>query len=628
MYHYIQDESNFYDLALELSEGGTEVVFCDLETTGLDAHLNKILLFQIMANDEIYIFDFLKLNSEHLKYLVNLLENVAKVTSVFHNTKFDIKFIANETGIWMTRLYDTMNAEVLINAGIGKSTYSLEELALKYAGVQLNKEVRKQFFEGEVRVVTEQMLQYSAEDVFVLKPIYEAQLEQIVNAKESKVLQLEMDVLPSIAKMEYDGALIDKDAWLAIAEKEEARLVGITSDLISLFLKEINPANYADVYELAKAISYPMSNLSKKKETLMRQLTGEDVLREWFLQNFNIGSTYQLQACLKLCGIDTNTTDVKILKKLPKSPILDVMIEKSECYKRVSTYGRNVIEYFHPLTGRIHTEFLNMGAASGRLSSGNPMNLQNIPRNNGYRECFISPKGYRWISADYSQQEFRLAGAISGEQVIIDAYKAGADMHTATATLIYKKPLNEVIKPERFIGKTANFTIVYGGTEYALMKNLGLDEETSTDILKAFYDGYSTFKNFKSAAEEAIMKFGYSTTLMGRKRYIEHRPTYQSNKEYIKWANKQKRELFNHIIQGTAADITKLAMTNIFRNNPFGDKLKMTIQVHDELNFDAHESIAEEAAIWIKEEMLKAEQPFLGEIPAAVDVNVSDHWVH
>jgi len=257
------------------------------------------------------------------------------------------------------------------------------------------------------------------------------------------------------------------------------------------------------------------------------------------------------------------------------------------------------------------------------------MNLQNIPRVNGYRECFIAPDEYKWISADYSQQEFRLAGAISGERVIIDAYKAGADMHTATASLIYDKPLDKIEKQERFIGKTANFTIVYGGTEYALGKNLGLSEEQSVKILKAFHDGYPIFSEFKKSAEKSILNLGYSTTVLGRRRYNEPKPIYQTNQEYMKYINKQKREGFNHIIQGTAADITKIAMLmNIPKNNPFGDKLKMLIQVHDELNFEAHESIVDDAVAFIREEMLKAERPFLGEIPASVDISVGDHWIH
>jgi DNA polymerase I len=529
----------------------------------------------------------------------------------------------------MTRLFDTMNAEVLINAGIGKSTYSLEELALKYAGVQLNKEVRKQFFAEEVRIITEQMLQYSAEDVLVLKPIYEQQMDLVKNAKEEKILNLEMDLLPVIAKMEYNGVLIDKDAWLGIAEKEEARLEGITEELKSLFLKEVNVSKYGDAFELAKAISFPMSNLSKKKETLMKSLTTPDVLEGWFLENFNIGSTYQLQACLKLAGIETNTTDKKFLKKLEKHPILDVMMEKSECANRVYTYGRNVIEYFHPITGRIHAEFLDMGAATGRLSSGNPMNLQNIPTLNGYRECFIAGQGYKWISVDFNQQEFRLAGAISGERKIIDAYLQGFDMHIAAGGIVYDKPLSEISKNERKIGKGTNFTLIYGGTEYALQKNLGLSEKDAIRTIEAYKAGFPTFWYFKESVEKMVLSKGYSTTLLGRRRYNEPKPTYQSNQEYMKYINKQKREGFNMLVQGTAADVTKIAMLNVSRNNPFGEKLKMLIQVHDELDLIAEESIAEDAAHFVKEEMENAERPFLGEIPAQADIApISDHWIH
>lgn len=629
MYKYIKDESNFYDLALQLSESNIKEVFCDLETTGLDCRLHKILLFQIMAGDEIYIFDFTKLNNEHLKYLVNLLENVAKVTSVFFNTKFDIKFIAHETGTWMNRLFDTMNAEVLINAGIGKSTYNLKELALKYAGIELNKDDRKLFYENEVNVITDQMLQYSAMDVKVLEPIYKSQIEQIEKAKENAILKIEMDLLPVVAKMEYDGVLIDTNSWLALEANEKERYNRVTSELMEIFVKGVNIGKYSDAYELAKAISFPMSNLSKKKEALMKQLTTPEVLEGWFRQSFNMGSTYQLQAVLGLMGTEVNSTDKKVLEKLKRTPAIENLLELSECEKRISTYGSNVIGYFHPITGRLHTEFLDMGAASGRFSSGNPFNLQNIPRANGYKESFISSPEYDWLSIDYSQQEFRLAGAISREPVIIQAYLDNQDMHTATAGLIYNKPLNEITKKERFVGKTANFTIVYGGTEWALGKNLQLDMDTSLKILKAFHEGYSTFSEFKSQVEKAILRMGFSSTVLGRKRYIEHKPTYQTNKEYMKWVGKQKRELFNHIIQGTAADVTKLAMIGIYRNNPFGEKLRMLIQVHDEINLEAHNSISKDAAQFVKEEMIKAEQPFLGAIPAAADVSpISNHWVH
>jgi DNA polymerase-1 len=351
-------------------------------------------------------------------------------------------------------------------------------------------------------------------------------------------------------------------------------------------------------------------------------------MREWMKQNFNVGSTYQVQAVLGLTGVHVKSTNKKVLEKLKRTEIIENLLELSESEKRISTYGRNVLEFISPVTGRIHSEFLDNGTATGRLSSGNPINLQNIPNAPGYRESFIASPEYDWLSLDYSQQEFRLAGAISGEKLIIDAYMAGADMHTATASLIYGKPLREISKQERFIGKTANFTIIYGGTEYALGKNLGLDEKTSLKILKAFNDGYPTFSKFKEYVEAKILEYGYSTTVLGRRRYNVPKPTYMNNNEYMQYSNRVKREGFNMIIQGTAADITKIAMLNISRNNPFGEKLRMLIQVHDEINLEAHKSISKDAVEFIKEEMLKAEQPFLGEIPAAVDALVGEHWIH
>lgn len=626
MYKYIKNDSNFYDLALELSEGNVKEAFCDIETTGLDCRVDKILLFQIMLNDQIYIFDFLYLNNEHLKYLINLLENVAKVTSVFHNTKFDIKFIAHNTGIWMKNVADTMNAEVMVNCGIGKSTYSLKELVVKYIGMNMEKESRELFYKQQVNLIDEQMLNYAAMDVKVLSDIYYKQQESLKQSGQLKVLEIENKILPVIAKMEYDGVLLDQDAWKTLDTKERQRLEKIHGQIIEAFIKEIDFSNYKDALKLAEAVAIPLNTKKKQKEAEL--LTTKELMEEWYRLNFNIASPKQMKTALNLVGIDVDSTDKKVLKKLKSSEIIDTLLEKSECSKRISTYGLSVLEFIHPLTGRIHTEFLDIGAATGRLSSGNPLNLQNIPTADGYRESFIASPEFDWLSLDYSQQEFRLAGAISGERKIIDAYLQGADMHTAAASIIYNKPLKDINKKERFVGKTANFTLIYGGTEWALARNLDLTNQQSTDIITQYKKGFPTFWAFKEASEAMILKLGYSTTPMGRKRYFPQRPLYMNGNEYVKFNNKIKREGFNMIIQGGAADITKIAMVNAFSNNSFDDKLRLLIQVHDELDAEGHKSISRDAAEFVKEEMLKAEQPFLGEIPAAVDIKIGEHWIH
>lgn len=625
MYKYIKETGKDFDeLALILSENVNEV-FVDLETTGLDPIVDKILLLQIMAGGQIFIYDLLKLNNEHLKYLINLLQ-FTKVTSVFHNAKFDLKFIYHNTGIWMDKVFDTMNCEVLINAGVGKSTYKLKDLVAKYCGIDMEKESRELFYKQEVHNITEQMLIYAAKDVQVLTDIYHQQTELIRQAKEEKVLEIEMGLLPVVAKMEYDGVLLNQDEWLKLDNAERERFDRVLKQLVETLIEESDVTKYKDANEYATALAIPVK--TKKLTRELELLTTPELIKGWASKNFNINSPKQLKTALNLIGIDVESVDKKVLKKMEKSKVIDLLLERSESSKRISTYGRNVIEYIHPVTGRIHTEFLNMGAASGRFSSGNPLNLQNIPNASGYRECFIASPDYEWLSLDYSQQEFRLAGAISREQKIIDAYIAGADMHTATASIIYNKPLNEIDKKERFVGKTANFTILYGGTEWALGRNLDIPIDESLQIIKLFKEGFPTLSAFKEAAESAIIKLGYSSTPLGRRRYNPPKPLYMTGNEYVKFISKIKREGFNHIIQGGAADITKIAMLYIARNNPFGDKLRMLIQVHDEINLEAHKSIANDAVEFVREQMLIAEQPFLGEIPAAVDANTGSHWIH
>jgi DNA polymerase I-like protein with 3'-5' exonuclease and polymerase domains len=620
MYKHITKEGKEFDeLALILSEGNVKEVYLDIESTGLDARLDKLLLFQVMAGEEIFIYDFTKLNREHLKYLLNLLD-FTKVTSIFHNTKFDIKFTYENSGTWMKNLYDTMYTEVLLNAGIGKPLYSLEELALKYSNSSdtMDKEVRKTFFNQEVREFTTQQLNYAALDVKALKDIYTKQMKQVVECKLDKVHKVEMDLLPVVANMEHDGILLNKDAWLKLEEEELAKLNPLSEEIVNDIFDKIKVKNFSNAYELAKALAIRVT--TKRDTNLLQSIEDASVSLDWARKNFNMNSSKQLTTALNLIGIPVPNVDKEhTLKKFTKYDIVRKLINHSESEKRVSTYGSNFFKLIHPTTGRIHADFFNMGAASGRFSSGNP-NMQNIPNADGYRQCFIASPDYYFLTLDYSQEEYRLAGAVSGEPKIIEAYQKGSDMHTATAANFFDKPLSSVTKQERQWGKTRNFEILYGTTEWGLSNSLKCGVDEAKKILDKYWDGYQVLKKFKDYAEEKIVELGYSITPLGRRRYNIEKPTYMTNWEYMRYSSRIKREGFNHIIQGAGADIIKIAMINIYNKNPFGDKLRLLIQVHDELDAEAHESVRVDAAEFMKEEMLKAEQPFLGEIPAAVDV--------
>lgn len=624
MYKHIKEGNlEFYDLALLLSEGHTKDVFCDIETTGLDPRKDKILSLQVMAQNDIFIYDFIHLNNEHLAYIVNLLEN-SKVKSTFFNTKFDIKFLFHNTGIMLSNVFDCMNAEVLLNAGRGKSLYSLADLVLKYEGEVLDKEVREQFWKQEVKEFSAQQLLYAAKDVKVLSEIYTNQMQQIIEAKEQKIADIEMKLLPVVAKMEYDGILLDTDAWLALEKTEAARVEETGKYLVDFFFDKINYSSYSNALQLSDAVRLPIK--TKRDRGALEKIDDVKSSLSFIKEKFNLGSKQQVLAVLNLLGVECENTNEKELVKFAKEhAVVDKLIEFREAEKRVNNYGANFLNIINPVSGRIHTEFLNMGAATGRFSSNNP-NLQNIPRAKGYRESFIASPDFDFLSHDYSQQEYRLAGAVSGEPVIIDAYLQGADMHTATAANFYNKAFDDVTPAERNWGKTRNFEIIYGTTEWGLSKSLKCSIDEAKEVLKKYWAGYPTLSAFKLAVEDSIVKLGYSITPYGRKRYNVEKPLYMTGPEYMRYLGRIKREGFNHIIQGGGADIVKIAMINIYNNNPFGDKFRMLLTVHDEIDSEAHKSISKDAEMFVKEEMEKAEQPLLGDIPAKVDSKILTHW--
>jgi DNA polymerase I len=227
---------------------------------------------------------------------------------------------------------------------------------------------------------------------------------------------------------------------------------------------------------------------------------------------------------------------------------------------------------------------------------------------------------------DYSQQELRLVGAVSNEKKMIDAYLNKVDIHTITASLIFDKPVTDITKEERFFGKTLNFAVLYGTTEFGLKYNLQIPLDKAIDMIKSFYTGYPELSKFKKLCEEKILELGYSITPLGRRRYWSPKPIFADIFEVSKYREKMKREGFNFIIQGGGADITKIAMCNLFYKNPFGDKFRILLQVHDEIVAEVHDTIIDDAVKFMQEQMINAEQSFLGKIPAEVSWKISKKW--
>jgi len=620
LYKVLDTEEEVDELILEIIKH-QGVIGADTETTGLDWMLDKILLLQLHLGEQTYIVDVRKVGYSILERIIRYLE-VGKNTLIFHNAKFDMKFIQFATGILLTHIYDTQTAEVVLNAGKGESFYSLVTLVEKYTDYFMDKESRNDFINfPDDKPFTERMLQYSALDVIVLPLIYQEQMKQLEETHQTYVINVENELTPVVAQMEIDGIRLDAPAWLEVersAVQLRDRMTGELKEMIADFAMTLKAENGL---RLAEKLSIPVTGKARRKS--LEEVTDTSFMRQWFVENFNPKSWQQMLSVINLMGIPAKNTNEKTIQEYAGEPVIDQLLLIRGVNKQIDAYGKNVVELIHPVTGKIHTEYFTTGTRTGRFSSKNP-NMQNVPTHGGYRECFIPDEEFVFAAVDYSQEEYRLAGAISKEPRIIEAYQNGSDMHTATAQILYGK--QEVTKDERSRGKTVNFAILYGSTEFGLHHNLKISIPEAKEIIDNFWNGYPQLQKFMESAGRLILEKGYSITPIGRRRYNLPKPTYMSMKQFDKWQARVLREGKNCIIQGGGADVIKLAMIEISKRNPFGRNFRLLLQIHDELVAMVHDSVKHEAIKFMKETMEEVEQRFLGSIPAKADDVLKTRW--
>ncbi len=606
----------------------TTIIGLDTETSSLDVFSARFLLLQLNINNKIYIIDPTGIGNDNLKYIISLIKDSNK-TCVGHNIKFDIKVLKKNTGIILTKVFDTMVVENVIRAGLGDNFPSLADLARNYVGVVLEKDTRNKFIDAYA--VTQDMLIYSALDVKYLLDIYNAQRNLLELHKLEEVANLENKLVPAVADMEYNGIRIDVNLWKQLNDTAEKKVNDLRMEIIDKIATKVSELskneNALDVINLLK-----ITVKTQKEKNTLGLLTGKESIYNSIKKYFNLNSNQQVQTVLQYIGIPVNSNRSDDLEKLKnESPLIEKILEYKYYYKRLESFGNDFIQKINPITNRLHANFNQIGTATGRWSSDNP-NLQQIPRkeenndNSRYRDCFIASAGYKLLTVDYDQAELRLLGAVSGEEEFIKAYNNNIDIHTLTATHIFHKSLEEVTKDERWVAKQVNFAIVYGSTEYGLNYNFGIPIDEAREHLNNFFLAYPRIKNFMRMAGEKIWELKYSITPFGRKRFFEDKVLFNDPKEYYKYKNSVIRKGNNHIIQGGSADILKLAFVDIYYNNPFGDGLKILMSVHDEGVFEISEDIIDEAIPFVIKKMEENEQRFLGPIPAAVDYKIGNTW--
>ncbi len=513
------------------------------------------------------------------------------IEKIGHNLKYDLK-VLSRYGITVSgKLFDTMLAHYLINPDMRHSMDVLSETYLHYTPKTQSELIGKGKTLISLRSVPlEDLKEFAVEDADItgqLKTVFEKSLEE--NEATKLFETIEIPLLVVLADMETEGIRLDVD-----------------------FLKTLS-------FELDKDIQ----NLEAK----IHETAGE---------TFNIGSPKQLGEILfdklqiggtkqKKTKTGQYATGEEVLSLLAdENPIVAEILEYRQLIKLKNTYVDALPLQVCASTGRIHTEYMQAVAATGRLSSNNP-NLQNIPirteRGRQIRKAFVPrDENHTIVSADYSQIELRIIAALSGEKNMIEAFNANEDIHKSTAAKVFGIAVEDVTREQRSHAKTVNFGIIYGVSAFGLSNQTSLSRSESKDLIDAYYASYPQLKNYIQEQTDSARELGYAQTILGRRRYLK-----DINSQNAMVRSAAERNAVNAPIQGSAADIIKIAMINIHKRLTEENwKSKMLLQVHDELVFDVHNSELEKIQPMIKYEM---ENAFKLEVPLTVELGIGKDWL-
>lgn len=586
-YEYITSAERARAVLGEISNYG--VIELDTETTSLDPFLGKISLLQMGIPNKAYVFD-VRHDTEHSDIGLELFKPILtnkKILKLLQNAVFDMKFIKHHGGYYVESIYDTMLVEQLFNLGYGFQKTNLQTLVYKYLGITLDKEPRGTFQDYN-QTFKEFQLVYAANDVVVLNMIRSMQWMRVEELGFENVCRLEFEFTKPMCEMELNGITFD-------VEKHRAIL--------------------ADIEEDKKKHHKKISDLLARTES-QTTLFGVSLI--------NIDSNQQLLKALKKYGLEIENTDVGTLSKFKGVPVIDELLAYRKAQKFISTYGEALIGKIHPETGRLHTEFKQM-VSTGRMSSSNP-NLQNIPKKQIYRSCFIAKEGHVLITSDMSGAELRILGNLSADPIFVESYAKGIDIHTRTASEIFGIPMDEIKSEHRNAAKAINFGLCYGLSKYGLARRLKITEDEAEIMIQKYFKRYQGVKRLLDVAARRAVMDRCSITVSGRRRFYKL-PEY-GHPDFDKKKRSIEREGKNAIIQGANADTIKEAMIIVVNELEERNlKSKLLLTVHDEIVVEAPTQEEEEVRLIVENALIDGFAKYFDLIPMRTDALIGPCWL-
>lgn len=654
------------------------IVGLDSETEGFSPFLKKLLMLQLGNRDFQVVIDCTTIDVKKYKEYLE-----SDRLFIGWNLKFDIKFLFYH-GIIPKNLYDGFLAEKMRWLGwpSGMHSLSLKSAGKNYLGVELDKTVRGQIIWR--KELTNEIIEYAANDVKYLEDIMDAQTAILYERGQKLALEIENRAILPTAYFEYCGVKLNNELWTAKMKRDEEELRKAQSELdkfiVDLYNKGVDGIN--KFIEIAQPDLFGFTEAGPKC-------------------NINWNSSKQVIPLLEFFGFDLMTRD-KINGGMKKSvdatviegqknlhPIASVYLRFKAAQKVASTYGQNFLDLINPITGRIHSQFNQIGTDTHRYSSGGGddkeiipgkkvplVNLQNLPADAETRACFVAEKGNKWISADYSGEESVILANISRDKAMIDLFLHGCgDLHSLVAKMVYPDELKDIpveqvkkLRPDlRKKAKAPEFTFAYGGDANTLIGRDHIPEDEARAIEANYKKGFPGVAAYQSYQRKVVMQLGYINTCpeVGFRAYIydfedldkiqkqfnqefwqRYRTLKASNpsdplveevRHYFKRKSASERQSINYPIQSRGSAIFKIAAVNLFKwvvdNNLFGI-VKFCIPAHDEFNIEAPEEIAEEVANKLHECMVKAGKficrivPLEAEVSRLEDGSLPTYWVH
>ncbi|MGZ5435717.1 MAG: DNA polymerase [Pyrinomonadaceae bacterium] len=566
-----------------------QVVGVDTETTDLDPYVSRLRLIQLATPENVFIIDVDKFSSFDLKQSdevapLRRLITSARPIKIAHNAKFDAKFIKHNVGVDIGGLFDTLLASQLVSAGDIEERHGLEAIAGRYLNEAVDKSERLSNWEFEL---SESQLQYAARDAAVLIPLREKLFERIMSLGLKDCAKLEFDCVMPVVDIELTGFYMNKHRWLeqlAIVEERRGELANELQEMLG------EGAAQASLFGPPRA-------------------------------NINLDSQQQVTEALNRLGIPLpdSTRNWKLQPLALQYPVVAKLLEYRTMQKALTSYGQNMIEFINPKTGRLHADFRQIGAPTGRFACTNP-NIQQVPHAAEYRRCFTGyPEGRQLIIADYSQIELRILAEFSGDEAFTNAFKSGADLHRVTAAQVFGVAEDQVTREQRDFAKRLNFGVVYGigAQRFSMMTGLGVPEAES--VLRRYFSTYRGLDTYLRESANRAVDEKQARTGSGRLVRFNYDP---SDRQQISMTQRNGK---NAPIQGTSADILKRALRLL------SDELRDTSAqivniIHDEIVVEVNEGEAESVAAKVERAMISAGEEYVHSVPVTVESHISREW--